>query len=110
MSNIKHTDLIPEVTQVLVANAARAESGFMTAYQIFAALKDETRQSLVAERGPPGKGSGHYVSAATIVSLAARNVENVEVVHLDCRGVIFVVGGEQITPGYEVCGAYRLRK
>lgn len=109
-SKLMPGDVVDEVRSVLLAASTGKgdKPQFLTAYQILERLPSPTKDVLIAQRGLPGKGSGSSYSAASLVADAAESIHGVEIAFLDCAGISFTVGRNEITSGYATCGLYRL--
>jgi hypothetical protein len=113
MVKLMPSDITDQVRDVL-GHAARGKGdrpNFLTAYQIFARLPEETKARLIAERGSiGGRGSGEASSAANIVAQAAQQLTpDVVVDYLDTHEIVLQINGETVVPGGEVCAVFRLR-
>jgi hypothetical protein len=104
-------DLVDEVRDIL----SRAAAGkgrhpqYVTAYQIFRRLPFKMRQRLIDERGKPGKDSGNYFAAASVVAKTCQLMDDVIIRHLDTEHIYFQTGTNRTAKaGYQVCGIYRL--
>ena len=110
MSQLMPLDIVDEVREVLLR--ARKGKGdrpnFLTAYQILDRLPPATRDRLIAERTGGGTGEGTMFGAPSVVSKAARLVPGIVIEYMDSLGLSVQIGGQPVTPSYEVCGLYRL--
>jgi hypothetical protein len=104
------SDITADVANVL-SSASRADGdhpNFLTAYQILNRLPEHIRTRLIQERTLGGRGAGVSYGAPSVVSDAAEMLPNIKVDYIDNRGMQVEVAGQTITPGFEVCGIYRL--
>jgi hypothetical protein len=110
MPRIMPSDIVNEVETVLRnANKGKGESTcWLTAYQILHRLPHELRDQIISERLIGGAGTGVHYAAPSIVSDAAEMVPNVHIDYLDCENLTVSIDGIQRTPGYPVCGLYRV--
>lgn len=112
---ITSKDIVKNV-EVVLRKATKREVGkniFMTAYQILAALPRSVRKRLIRDYGQGGKGSGNIPAATKVVSEAAEEVANVEIVYMDTRRMWFVIptttGKNRVKPSRNTyCGLFRL--
>lgn len=112
MANLKPSDVLEEVRSVL-ADASQGKGtapSFLTAYQILDRLPDSIRSRLIAERSVGGQSAGSSYCAPSVVADAAEMIPEVEIAYMDTMGVTLKVAGHVLTPGYSVCGIYRLRQ
>ncbi len=109
MPNLMPADIASAVRAVLL----RAPMGkgderhFMTSYQILAKLKSTLRETLIRERGLPGKGAGVHFTAARLVAAAAEGLPGIQTSYLAPARLEFRVGKESVQAGYAVCSLYR---
>ncbi len=96
-----------------ILQAAKAGRGglpkAMTAYQVLEQHPD--RDALIAKHGRPGRGSGSTFSAAQLLSRALMRLQQAGAVkfkYVYTAGMFFIVAGEPVIPGYEVCAFYQL--
>ncbi len=83
---------------------------YLTAYQILDRLPNDIRTRLIQERTIGGRGAGVSYGAPSVVSDAAELLKpDIEIDYIDNVGMHVDVAGTPITPGFEVCGIYRLR-
>jgi len=111
MPNLMPTDVKNEVAEVL-RNAAQADGNrpyFLTAYQILARLPKEIQQRLIQERTVGGRGAGVSYAAPSVVADAAAMLPDIEIEYIDNIGMQIEAAGQFLTPGFEVCGIYRLK-
>jgi len=88
----------------------RRERRFITAYQVWALLKEQrhpTCEELIAECGGDfvGKGAGSNVGPAQKIGQALGNSAEIETQYLDTRYITF----GDVKPSGEDCGLFRLR-
>ena len=110
MPNLMPKDIAPLVAEVL-RSASQADGEhpyFLTAYQILDRLPDDIRTRLIQERTLGGSGAGVRYGAPSVVSDAAEMLPNIRIDYIDNRGIQVQVAGQTITPGFEVCGIYRI--
>ena len=110
MPNLMPSDITAAVSRVL-QDAARADGDhpyFLTAYQILDRLPESIRARLIQERTLGGHGTGVPYAAPSVVSDAAEMLPGIIIDYIDNRGITVDVAGQTITPGFEVCGIYRL--
>lgn len=110
MPNLMPKDIVSAVAEVM-RTASRVDGEhpyFLTAYQILDRLPDEIRTRLIQERTLGGSGAGVHYAATSVVSDAAAMLPNIRIDYIDNRGMQVQVAGQTITPGFEVCGIYRL--
>ena len=110
MPNLMPSDIVVEVEAVMrSANQGKGNSPrFLTAYQILHRLPEATKSRIIAERTIGGAGAGVHYGAPSVVSDAAEMVPHVQISYLDCQDLSISVAGTPITPGYPVCGLYRI--
>ena len=111
MDNLMPSDITSEVETVL-RDAARADGDqpyFLTAYQILDRLPNDLRARLIQERTIGGHGAGVKYAAPSVVSEAAQMLPDIEIDFIDNVGMQIEVAGRRLTPGFEVCGIYRLK-
>ncbi len=110
MPNLMPSDITAAVADIL-RSASRADGNhpyFLTAYQILNRLPQDIRTRLIRERTMGGRGAGVSYGAPSVVSDAAEMLPNIKIDYIDNRGIQVEVAGHTITPGFEVCGIYRL--
>lgn len=112
MSHLMPTDIVNEVAAVLrqAAHGDGTEPNYLTAYQILDRLPTDIRDRLIRERTIGGQGAGVAYAAPSVVSDAAEKVPGIQIEYLATRGLVIEVAGQQLRPGFEVCGLYRLRE
>lgn len=104
-------ELVNEVLAIL--QNAKAGKGALpkalTAYQVLE--MHPRRDELIAKHGRPGRRSGSSFSAAQVVARALMKLEQggaVKFKYVATAGMFFIVAGEPVVPGYEVCAFYQL--
>lgn len=97
--------MLKEEVRNILENAG---AGFLTAYDIVARLPQDTRQVLMSDRSRPGKGSGEYYSAASVVSQSAQLI-GAEVDWLHGKDHKYFCGeGDYVEGGNEKVALYRI--
>ena len=110
MPRIMPSDIVREVETVLRnANQGKGSSPcWLTAYQILHRLPNTLRDQIIAERLIGGTGTGVHYAAPSVVSDAAEMVRGIQIDFLDCENLTVSIDGNLRTPGYPVCGLYRV--
>lgn len=111
MPNIKPNEIVEEIKEVLenINRNNQETKPFVTAYQILEELPHDLKNRIIKERGRPGKDSGTYYSAASVVSDAAEMLANIEIrtintIHLKIK----CEGYQIIDAGNPNVGLYRI--
>lgn len=111
---ISRDQLVNTIGEVL-QNAARGKGTrghYLTAYQILRRLPEATREALIAEYGPPGRGAGKNFTAVSRVAQVAREIAHYD--YLDAGGITFDGveddAEDPIRSGYPVIGIYRAKR
>lgn len=109
MPNLMPSDIMEEVRVVLLSahTGKGSERQFMSAYQILNLMPVAIRDRLINERSIGGLGTGEHYSAASVVADTAQLLK-AEIVYMNTTGTQVNIAGIWITPGYPVCGLYRL--
>jgi hypothetical protein len=110
MPNLMPSDITDSVANVL-RGAARGDGShpnYLTAYQILDRLPEDIRDRLIGEPTLGGHGAGVSYAAPSVVSDAAEMLPGIIIDYIDNRGIEIHVAGQALTPGFEVCGIYRL--
>ena len=105
---IDHFVIVADILRNAHSGKGGTRPQFLSAYQILNRFPDNARQELIQRYGEAGKGAGGAYSAVSYISSIARSLEGIEIVYLDTDGVSFNVGSASVTPGYTLCGLYRL--
>ena len=54
------------------------------------------------------EGAGVAYSAASVVSDSAEMIDGIIIDYVDTAGMDLIIAGQTITPGFQVCGVYRI--
>lgn len=110
------TEDIAKAIRTVLANAATGtgeDPAFLFGYQIIERLPAALRDELEAAYGPAGRGAGQYYTIASRIAPVARELSDVEVQHVDAKGLAFdqqAREGGSTRGGNRVVAIYRLKR